>query len=41
MEAPNPAALSRRLAELGLDRREVDRLYRTFNVAAFEAARGG
>ncbi len=41
MEAPNPAALSRRLAELGLDRREVDRLYRTFNVAAFEAVRGG
>jgi len=40
MESPNTAALEARLKELGTDDRNVERLFRTFNVAAFEEVRG-
>lgn len=33
-ETPNPPALSRRLAELGLDKRSIKHAYRTFNANA-------
>jgi sulfhydrogenase subunit delta len=39
METPNTAALTRRLRVLGMDERSIDRVYRTFNVQAFEEAR--
>jgi coenzyme F420-reducing hydrogenase gamma subunit len=39
METPNTPSLTRRLRVLGMDERNVDRVYRTFNVAAFEQAR--
>jgi coenzyme F420-reducing hydrogenase gamma subunit len=41
MESPNTVSLSRRLKVLGMGDRDVDRVYRTFNVEAFEEARGG
>ncbi|HEU5277994.1 MAG TPA: hypothetical protein VFU26_03720 [Gaiellaceae bacterium] len=39
METPNMPALTRELRVLGMDERGVDRVFRTFNVEAFEAAR--
>jgi sulfhydrogenase subunit delta len=39
METPNTASLTRRLRLLGMDDRGVERVYRTFNVEAFEQAR--
>jgi coenzyme F420-reducing hydrogenase gamma subunit len=39
METPNTVALTRELRMLGMDDRNIDRLFRTFNVAAFEEAR--
>jgi coenzyme F420-reducing hydrogenase gamma subunit len=33
-EAPNPVSLSRRLSELAMDERTLQRVYRTFNAAA-------
>jgi len=41
METPNTAALTRRLRVLGMDERSIDRVYRTFNVQAFEEVRAG
>ena len=41
METPNTAALTRRLRVLGMDDAAVERVYRTFNVEAFENARDG
>jgi coenzyme F420-reducing hydrogenase gamma subunit len=41
METPNTAALTRRLRLLGTDDRTVERVFRTFNVHAFEEARRG
>jgi len=41
METPNTVALTRRLRVLGMDEAAVDRVFRTFNVAAFEQARAG
>jgi sulfhydrogenase subunit delta len=39
METPNTVSLTRQLHVLGMDDRSVDRVYRTFNVDAFEEAR--
>ncbi len=39
METPNTASLTSRLRVLGMDERGIDRVFRTFNVAPFEAAR--
>jgi sulfhydrogenase subunit delta len=39
METPNTVALTRELRVLGMDDRNIDRVFRTFNVAAFEEAR--
>jgi sulfhydrogenase subunit delta len=39
METPNVASLTRKLHVLGMDDRDVERAFRTFNVEAFEAAR--
>jgi sulfhydrogenase subunit delta len=41
METPNTDALTRRLRVLGMDEAAVDRVFRTFNVAAFDQARAG
>jgi sulfhydrogenase subunit delta len=41
METPNTASLTRRLQLLGADERTVERVFRTFNVQAFEEARRG
>jgi coenzyme F420-reducing hydrogenase gamma subunit len=40
-ETPNTASLTRRLRLLGMDDRDVERVFRTFNAAAFERARHG
>jgi coenzyme F420-reducing hydrogenase gamma subunit len=40
-ETPNTASLTRELRVLGMSERDVDRVYRTFNVAPFEEARKG
>ena len=39
MESPNTTALTGRLRDLGMHERDVDRVYRTFNVLEFEKAR--
>jgi coenzyme F420-reducing hydrogenase gamma subunit len=39
METPNTAALTERLQQLGLGDESVERVFRTFNVEAFENAR--
>jgi coenzyme F420-reducing hydrogenase gamma subunit len=39
MESPNTVSLTRRLEVLGVDERGVERVFRTFNVEAFEEAR--
>jgi sulfhydrogenase subunit delta len=39
METPNTASLTRRLEILGMDGRAIDRVFRTFNVEAFQEAR--
>ena len=39
METPNMVALTRELRVLGMEERNIDRAFRTFNVAAFDAAR--
>jgi coenzyme F420-reducing hydrogenase gamma subunit len=39
METPNTVSLTRRLRTLGMEERDVERVYRTFNVQAFENAR--
>jgi hypothetical protein len=41
METPNTVSLTRQLHVLGMGERDVDRVYRTFNVEAFEQARSG
>jgi sulfhydrogenase subunit delta len=41
MESPNLVALTRRMQQLGMPQDERDRVYRTFNVAAFEEAGAG
>jgi coenzyme F420-reducing hydrogenase gamma subunit len=41
METPNTASLTKRLRLLGMDDRDIDRVFRTFNVADFEEARTG
>jgi coenzyme F420-reducing hydrogenase gamma subunit len=41
METPNTVSLTRQLHVLGMGERDVDRVYRTFNVEAFEKARAG
>ena len=40
METPNTVSLTRQLQVLGMGDRAVERVFRTFNVAAFEKARG-
>jgi hypothetical protein len=40
MESPNPASLTRSLRELGMDDTDVERVYSTFNVRAFDEVRG-
>jgi coenzyme F420-reducing hydrogenase gamma subunit len=39
METPNVASLTKRLQLLGMDERQVDRVFRTFNVTEFEQVR--
>ncbi|HVN60319.1 MAG TPA: hypothetical protein VMT59_03590 [Gaiellaceae bacterium] len=39
MDTPNTASLTRRLEALGMGDRAVERVFRTFNVQAFEEAR--
>jgi sulfhydrogenase subunit delta len=39
METPNTVAMTRELRVLGMDGRSIDRVFRTFNVTAFEEAR--
>jgi coenzyme F420-reducing hydrogenase gamma subunit len=39
METPNTVSLTRQLKVLGMGERGVERVFRTFNVAAFEEAR--
>jgi coenzyme F420-reducing hydrogenase gamma subunit len=41
METPNMRALTRELRVLGMEERNIDRAFRTFNVEAFESARAG
>jgi coenzyme F420-reducing hydrogenase gamma subunit len=41
METPNTASLTKRLRVLGMDEAGVERVFRTFNVTAFEEARSG
>jgi sulfhydrogenase subunit delta len=41
METPNTVSLTKQLQVLGLDERDTERVYRTFNVEAFEKARAG
>jgi coenzyme F420-reducing hydrogenase gamma subunit len=41
METPNIRALTRELRVLGMEERNIDRAFRTFNVEAFETARTG
>jgi coenzyme F420-reducing hydrogenase gamma subunit len=41
METPNTVSLTKQLRVLGLGERSVDRVFRTFNVTAFEEARRG
>jgi coenzyme F420-reducing hydrogenase gamma subunit len=41
MESPNAVSLTRRLKVLGLGEAGVERVFRTFNVEAFEKARDG
>jgi coenzyme F420-reducing hydrogenase gamma subunit len=41
METPNIPSLTRQLRVLGMAERDVDRVFRTFNVRAFEEARSG
>jgi len=41
METPNTVSLTRQLRVLGMDDRDVDRVFRTFNAAAFDEARAG
>jgi coenzyme F420-reducing hydrogenase gamma subunit len=41
METPNTVSLTRELRVLGMGDAAVERVYRTFNVAAFEEARAG
>lgn len=41
METPNVPSLTKQLRVLGVNDGEVDRVFRTFNVAAFEEARRG
>jgi sulfhydrogenase subunit delta len=41
METPNIPSLTRHLKVLGMAERDVDRVFRTFNVRAFEEARHG
>jgi coenzyme F420-reducing hydrogenase gamma subunit len=41
METPNTAALTSQLAELGMREKDVDRVFRTFNVRRFEETRSG
>lgn len=40
METPNTVSLTRQLRVLGMSDRAVDRVFRTFNVDAFERVRG-
>jgi sulfhydrogenase subunit delta len=40
METPNTGSLTRQLQVLGMNDRAVDRVFRTFNVEAFERVRG-
>jgi sulfhydrogenase subunit delta len=39
METPNTVSMTSKLRVLGMDERAIDRVYGTFNVAAFEEAR--
>ena len=39
METPNTAALTARLRADGMDEKSIERVFRTFNVAAFDRAR--
>ena len=41
METPNTASLTRQLRVLGMGDQGVERIFRTFNVEAFEEARAG
>jgi coenzyme F420-reducing hydrogenase gamma subunit len=41
METPNIPSLTRQLRVLGMAERDVDRVFRTFNVRAFEELRSG
>ena len=41
METPNTVSLTKQLKVLGMGDRAVDRVFRTFNVTAFEEARRG
>jgi sulfhydrogenase subunit delta len=41
METPNTVSLTKQLRVLGMGERGVDRVFRTFNVSAFEEARDG
>jgi hypothetical protein len=39
MESPNTRSLNRKLRAVGMPERDLDRVYRTFNVLPFEEAR--
>jgi sulfhydrogenase subunit delta len=41
MESPNTPALTQQLQSLGMGEKAVDRVFRTFNVRAFEETRSG
>jgi sulfhydrogenase subunit delta len=41
METPNTVSMTKQLRVLGMDEPAVERVFRTFNVTAFEEARGG
>jgi hypothetical protein len=41
METPNTVSLTKQLQVLGLGDRGVERVFRTFNVEAFEKERAG
>jgi len=39
METPNTVSMTKELRLLGMDDKTIDRVYRTFNVTAFDEAR--
>jgi hypothetical protein len=41
METPNTVSMTKQLRVLGMDDPAVERVFRTFNVTAFDEARSG